>query len=163
MSNLTKYSSGLRSFFEENAKTVLKQPNSCLKYPFVDPGSVYDGNLWDWDSFWAVYALFSLVNTSGDHKLGELVVEHAKGNIRNFFDHQLEDGYIPMMIEESDLPEPYLIMKHKEGVILNMMKPFLCHQIALISGFCNDFDWFCGYVANMERYFACCRSVLLQR
>ena len=46
-------------------------------------------------------------------------------------------------------------MKHKEGVILNMMKPFLCHQIALISGFCNDFDWFCGYVANMERYFAC--------
>ena len=61
-----------------------KQPNSCLKYPFVDPGSVYDGNLWDWDSFWAVYALFSLVNSSGDQELRDLVVNHAKGNIQSF-------------------------------------------------------------------------------
>jgi len=155
VSSLAKYSALLRSFFENNAKTILKQPNSCLKYPFVDPGSIYDGNLWDWDSFWAVYALFSLVNTNGDQQLKGQIIEHAKGNIHNFFDHQLADGYIPMMIEESDLPEPYLIMKHKEGAILNMMKPFLCHQIALISGFCNDFDWYRGYVDNMERYFSC--------
>lgn len=59
MDRLEKYSELLHAYFRENARTVLKQPNSCLKYPFVDPGSVYDGNLWDWDSFWAVYALFS--------------------------------------------------------------------------------------------------------
>lgn len=155
MDRLEKYSELLHAYFRENARTVLKQPNSCLKYPFVDPGSVYDGNLWDWDSFWAVYALFSLVNSSGDQELRDLVVNHAKGNIQNFFDHQLEDGYIPMMIEESDLPEPYLIMKHKEGAVLNMMKPFLCHQIALISGFCSDYGWYRCYVDGMERYFAC--------
>lgn len=155
MNQLQEYEVNLRKFFEANVDKVLKQPNSCLKYPFVDPGSVYNGNLWDWDSFWAVYALFSLVTTNGDDQMRELVITHAKGNIYNFFDHQLEDGYIPMMIEESDLPEPYLIMKHKDGAILNMMKPFLCHQIALISGFCNDYEWARDYVENIERYFKC--------
>lgn len=152
---LDKYSGLLHEYFMANARTVLKQPNSCLKYPFVDPGSVYDGNLWDWDSFWAVYALFSLANSTGDREFRDLAVTHAKGNIHNFFDHQLEDGYIPMMIEESELSEPYLVMKHKEGAVLNMMKPFLCHQMALISGFCDDYEWYRPYVDNLERYFAC--------
>ncbi|HHT35689.1 MAG: trehalase family glycosidase [Candidatus Wallacebacter cryptica] len=155
MSSLADYQTKLREFFEANVDTVLKSPNSCLKHPFVDPGSVYDGNLWDWDSFWAVYALFGLVNHKGDPDLKERVLKHAKGNIHNFFDYQLEDGYIPMMIEESDLPEPYLIMKRKQGAVLNMMKPFLCHQIALISGFAGDFEWMRAYADNIERYFAC--------
>ena len=34
-----------------------------------------------------------------------------------------------MMIEESELPEPYLIMKRKEGVSLNMMKPFYASKL----------------------------------
>ena len=46
-------------------------------------------------------------------------------------------------------------MKHKEGAVLNMMKPFLCHQMALISGFCDDYEWYRPYVDNLERYFAC--------
>lgn len=151
--NVQKYEQMLRGFFRGNIERVLKQPNSCLKYPFVDPGSVYNGNLWDWDSFWAVYALFSLC--ADDPSQRELIIKHAKGNIYNFFDHQLADGYIPMMIEETELPEPYLIMKHKEGAILNMMKPFLCLQIGLISGYCQDYTWAAEYEDNLERYFAC--------
>ncbi|WP_276357066.1 hypothetical protein [Cohnella caldifontis] len=57
---------------------------------------------------------------------------HSKGNVRNFLDCQTEDGYIPMMVatldRNSDLPEPYLIQKCKEGFITNMRKPFLCQQ-----------------------------------
>lgn len=122
MNEYQHYEQLILEYFKNNADRVLKQPNTCLKHPFVDPGSVYDGNLWDWDSFWAVHALFALMETEAQK---ELVIKHAKGNILNFFDYQLEDGYLPMMIEESELPEPYLIMKHKEGIILNMMKPFL--------------------------------------
>lgn len=153
-----EYVNMLKKYFESKVSGVLKQPNECLKYPFVDPGSIYDGNLWDWDSFWAVYSLLNTVDDTGDREAcaaKELYIKHAKGNIMNFFHFQLEDGYIPMMVEKSDLPEPYLIQKHKEGLIMNMHKPFLCQQICLISGFCGDFSWMASYEGNLEKYFEC--------
>jgi len=148
----------LKRYFESKASGVLKQPNECLKYPFIDPGSVYDGNLWDWDSFWAAYALFNTVCDAENDEiraLKELYIKHAKGNIMNFFHFQLDDGYIPMMVEKSDLPEPYLILKHKEGLIMNMHKPFLCQQICLISSFSGDYSWIMPYEAKLEKYFEC--------
>lgn len=148
----------LRNYFGNKASGVLKQPNECLKYPFIDPGSIYDGNLWDWDSFWAAYALFNTV-PEGDSaewaQAKELYLKHAKGNIMNFFHFQLEDGYIPMMVEKSELSEPYLILKHKDGTIMNMHKPFLCQQICLISGFSGDWSWIEPYENNLEKYFEC--------
>ena len=83
------------------------------------------------------------------------LIEHAKGNVRNFFDHQLEDGYIPMMIEVADWPEPYLNMKHKEGILMNMHKPFLCSQICLISDYIGDYLWAEGFFQGIEKYFVC--------
>lgn len=155
-----KYMSLIQKYVLEQLPFVLKKPNDCFKHPFIDPGSVYDGNLWDWDTFWATY---SLLNAAGEPGAGSpeaenlrlRILEHAKGNIHNFFDYQLEDGYIPMMVEKSDLPEPYLIMKHKQGHILNMHKPFLCQQICLISGYSGDFGWMGCYEQNLERYFEC--------
>ena len=41
-----------------------EEPNRMMKHPFIDPGSVYEGNLWDWDSFWASYALLNLATDS---------------------------------------------------------------------------------------------------
>lgn len=148
----SRYEKRIREYILKDIHKTLKNPNDYLKYPFVDPGSVYDGNLWDWDSFWAVYALLHLAESEEEKNL---YVKHAKGNIYNFFDHQLEDGYIPMMIEKTDLPEPYLNLKHKEGVVMNMHKPFLCQQIRLISNFCGDFTWVKEYFKNIEKYFAC--------
>ena len=71
----------------------------------------------------------------------ERVLVHARGNVMNFFDHQAADGYIPMMIEVAQWPEPYLLMMRKRGVHMNMHKPFLCQQIALISRFTGDWSW----------------------
>ena len=71
----TRYADELQKFVMDHTSDVLKQPRSFIRYPFIDPGSVYDGNVWDWDTYW---------------------------------------------------PEPYLNMKHKEGVLMNMHKPFLC-------------------------------------
>ncbi|WP_211350271.1 hypothetical protein [Paenibacillus anaericanus] len=50
----------LRKFISEQAEGCLKGPAHYLKYPFIDPGSVYSANLWDWDSFWSTYALLNL-------------------------------------------------------------------------------------------------------
>lgn len=156
----THYEELLTGHIIEAASRILKEPNGCLHYPFVNPGSVYEGNLWDWDSFWAVYGLLNLAkkierqHAGFDRKLDTYLV-YAKGNVQNFFDHQLDDGYIPMMITTKDRKEPYLNTKHKEGVIMNMHKPFLCQQIDLISTYGCDFSWVEEYYDNIERYFTC--------
>ncbi|WP_055109133.1 MGH1-like glycoside hydrolase domain-containing protein [Paenibacillus ihumii] len=142
----------LRNFIAEQAEGCLKEPAHYLKYPFIDPGSVYSANLWDWDSFWSAYAL---LNLEGSLLPVGAVTPYAKGNIHNFFDHQQEDGYIPMMIEKGKTEEPYLICKRKEGFKLNMHKPFLSQHIALVSGHCGDYEWARPYIEGLEKYFGC--------
>lgn len=148
------YRDAVSEFVQRNLNGVLKQPRSFIRYPFVDPGSVYNGNVWDWDTFWSVYGLFGMAEELTDEENARILL-HAKGNIFNFLDHQLEDGYIPMMIEVADWPEPYLNMKHKEGVLMNMMKPFLCQQIDLIARRAWDYGWIAGAIDQLEKYFAC--------
>ena len=138
----------------DNIDSVLKQPRSFIRYPFIDPGSVYDGNVWDWDTYWSVYGLLGLADAMPKSVL-ERVLVHAKGNVQNFMDHQMEDGYIPMMIEVANWPEPYLVMMRKRGVRMNMHKPFLCGQICMISRFTGDWSWASGFEDGLERYFAC--------
>lgn len=101
MGNLQKYEDALRSYVIDHTEQVLKQPRSFIRYPFIDPGSVYDGNIWDWDTFWSVYGFLNLADEYHDPSMKGCLIEHAKGNVYNFLDHQLEDGYIPMMIEVS--------------------------------------------------------------
>lgn len=145
----------LYQFIEENADKVFKDPVSFIKYPFIDPGSVYDGNVWDWDTYWSVYGLICFAKYKDDPAFTKKLIKHAKGNIYNFLDHQLEDGYIPMMIEVADWERPYLNMKHEEGILMNMHKPFLCQQIKLISEFIEDYEWIRPYVGQLRKYFSC--------
>ncbi len=146
-------------YVEANVETVLKKPVGFIKYPFIDPGSVYDGNVWDWDTYWSVYGLLPLTDRFKDPTLKERIIEHARGNVLNFFDHQLEDGYIPMMIEnklfDKQLEEPYLNIQHRNGYLMNMHKPFLCQQIDLISDFIGNYDWVAKYMQNLLKYFEC--------
>lgn len=151
---MADYEMLIRKFVKENVRQVLKNPRSFIRYPFIDPGSVYDGNVWDWDTFWSVYGFLNLADEF-DAELREKLIEYAKGNVYNFLDHQLEDGYIPMMIEVAQWPEPYLNMRHREGVLMNMHKPFLCGQICLISGYTGDYGWFAESLEPLDRYFAC--------
>ena len=152
--NYQKYAEKIKEFVKENIETVLKEPHAFIKYPFIDPGSVYDGNVWDWDTYWSVYGLLAMMEDF-DTEIQRKIIQHAKGNVLNFFDHQLEDGYIPMMIEVSNWPEPYLNMKRKEGVRMNMHKPFLCAQIVLISEYIGEYEWVKEYIGNLKKYFEC--------
>lgn len=155
MEDLRKQEDLLRSFVMEHTEQVLKEPRSFIRYPFIDPGSVYNGNVWDWDTFWSAYGFLNLADRYRDPAMKGRLIEHAKGNVYNFLDHQLDDGYIPMMIEVAKWPEPYLNRKHKEGVPMNMHKPFLCSQICLISDFIGDYGWITPHVTALERYFTC--------
>lgn len=161
----------LRHFFIDSIPKVLKQPTGFLKHPFVDPGSIYSGNLWDWDSYWAVYALLNLVGKpsmqevragdSFDFALRDRILRHARGNVLNFLDLQMEDGYIPMMVCKQPVvnEEPYLIGRHREGVVMNMHKPFLCQQIGVISNYQGDYGWTAPMLESLKRYFDCYERV----
>lgn len=144
----------IERFVLENIGNVMKQPRGFIRYPFIDPGSVYDGNVWDWDTYWSVYGLLGMADVLNKETLDEVLV-HAKGNVQNFLDHQLDDGYIPMMIEVADWPEPYLNLMRKKGVKMNMHKPFLCGQIAMISKFTGDWSWAADFYEQLEKYFEC--------
>ena len=154
------YSKIILNYIKENLTTVLKPPVGFIRYPFIDPGSVYDGNVWDWDTYWSVYALLPLSKELKDKALRERIIEHAKGNVLNMLDFQLSDGYIPMMIEnklfDKRLSEPYLNIQHKNGVTMNMHKPFLCQQIALISKDIGDYTWIDEIkLEKLKKYFFC--------
>lgn len=152
---MEQYINELKSYFISKAEAVLKSPRGFIRYPFIDPGSIYGGNLWDWDSYWSVYGLLNLFSRAEDQLFCQKILVHARGNVRNFLDHQLVDGYIPMMIEITDLPEPYLNFKHKQGKIMNMHKPFLCMQAELISASDGDYQWIYSHLESLEKYFAC--------
>lgn len=146
----------LREYVIAKVDGTLRPPNRMMKYPFIDPGSVYEGNLWDWDSFWAAYALLRLAQgQEPGREKRERFIAHARGNVLNFLDYQLPDGYIPMMIQEKDFPEPYLIRKHREGVVLNMHKPFLCQQIHLVSEASGSSGWIKARFNQVEAYLEC--------
>jgi len=149
-----RYAQEIKDYVAGHVKGLLKEPHAFIRHPFIDPGSVYDGNLWDWDTYWSVYGLFGIMDSFSE-ELKEKILVHARGNVRNFMDHQLEDGYIPMMIEVDRWPEPYLNMKHKEGMLMNMHKPFLCQQMRLISEFQGDYSWTREYLDGLKAYFDC--------
>ena len=153
-----KYYDLILNYVVNNAERMFQPANRRFKYPFIDPSSVYEGSLWDWDSFWAVYSLAACQEATGNLNFNKKLIEAAEGNVKNFFDYQLEDGYIPMMVNDDKLDEgwePYLIRKHKEGMVLNMHKPFLCQQACLVSGLKKSFNWLQDYIGQLEKYFEC--------
>jgi putative isomerase len=155
MENRTDYEL-IKDYLMNNLSRVLKNPHGCIKHPFIDPGSVYNGNLWDWDTFWTVYTLVNISeNVDKRDEPKKVLIDHSQGNVLNFLEFQLEDGYIPMMVESNDDSEPYLIKKHKDGIILNMHKPFLCQQICLVSGLKGEYEWIKNYLHKLESYFQC--------
>lgn len=148
----------IRDYFAKNLPRVMKEPHDCFAHPFIDPGSIYEGNLWDWDTFWTVYAMANVVDDAFmGPEFRQKFEEHAKGNVLNFLSFQMEDGYIPMMVSADYFgeQEPYLLAKHRQGQVLNMHKPFLCQQACLVSGIAGSYDWILGRLPQLERYFEC--------
>lgn len=137
----------IKEYFLRNAHRVLKKPVGELCYPFLDPGSGYEGDLWDWDSYFTAKALCAAFATCSDMEMKaagcsrEIVAAHIKGCVQNFLAAQEGDGYIPIMLSGNGLFAGYFHAEHEKGVPLNQHKPFLC-QAALQAGeFANDYGW----------------------
>lgn len=153
---MQKYFDAVKKFIKENALKMLKVSDGVFKHPFIDPGAGYENNLWDWDSYWSATALFEFCEYFKKDKdfnykeIKEKVITHAKGNILNFFDLQLDDGFIAMVTTANGLFASLLKDEYLSGKVINQHKPFLCKGVLNASRISNDYNWF--DTAPLEKY-----------
>jgi len=92
----------LVTYFSGAAPRLLRPAQGVLRYPSISPslpGKAHSTQLWDWDTYSTARGLFRLARLTGDKDLHRNVSEHARGSLLNFFDHQSEDGRIPIMMD----------------------------------------------------------------
>lgn len=136
----------LENYIRGHLADVCRPAGGLFAHPFLDPGSIYHANLWDWDSFWTVYGILT---TAGPDPV---FMEHARGNVLNFLSVQAPDGYIPMYLSREPEFGDYLLRRHRAGKPANMHKPFLCQQALLISLATDDVSWIRPHLMSLEKY-----------
>lgn len=145
---MEKYTQLIENYIFSKVPRVLKNPYKAIEYPFIDPGEGYEGNLWDWDSYFTAYALFLLVKKYGEERPAragipaEKAEEHAKGCVKNFLAAQCADGYVPVMMTGDGEFCDFFVREHNRGVKVNQTKPFLCQAALNACEFSEDYSWF---------------------
>lgn len=135
-------------WFKERAFNMIRPPFDKMKYSFIDPGTQYDGQLWDWDSYFSAKALMAICEYFKDDKdfdyknKKQSVINSAKGSVKTFLSIQLPDGYIPIMTNNIRLNDGLWIGIHEKKDEDNQHKPFLCQATLAVSKYSNDYDWF---------------------
>ena len=51
-------------FILSTFQDTLKEQSGELHYPYISPGGPYATNLWDWASYWTLYAIFKTYDRS---------------------------------------------------------------------------------------------------
>ena len=107
--------------------TTFKESQGVLRHPYISPGGPYSTQLWDWDSYWVAYAALKIAGKMRLPDLKRQVETYALGSLRNFFDHQGQDGSLPIMSDPTDA-DWFDSLKSPDN---NMAKPFF-GQFALL-------------------------------
>ncbi len=135
----------VEEYFKKNSFNMIVEPYERLKYPYIDPGQQYGGDLWDWDSYFSAVGLAEICEYFKDdaefnyeYKKKKLT-EAAKGCVLNFLGTQLDDGFIPIVINDNMLTDGSWIDNHDMD---NQHKPFLCQSALNACKLAGDYDWF---------------------
>ena len=143
-----EYQKIVENYFRDSAFDMIAPSMGSMNHPFVDPGPQYRGQLWDWDSYFSVRALIDICEYFKDDPTfdyetrSRAVGEAAKGCVKIFLDTQLEDGFIPIMINSKQLESGKWAENHRTINNENQHKPFLCQSALQASKYTNDFEWF---------------------
>ena len=145
----------LRQYFLSHARQLLRAPSGVLRFPSISPSlpkATYSADLWDWDTLWTTRGLLSLGQPANDTTLQADILVHAQGSLANFFDHQSDDGRIPMLITTKEV-DPLGCLRgprpHKE----NQAKPVLAQLALLIADKAGDSKWFEPYFEKLDRFY----------
>lgn len=135
----------VEEYFKKNAFNMIVEPYEKIKYPFIDPGQQYGGDLWDWDSYFSAVGMAEICeyfkdDADFDYEYNKKrLIDAAQGCVKNFLDIQLEDGFIPIVINDDILTKGIWIKNHEKE---NQHKPFLCQSALNASKISGDYSWF---------------------
>ena len=108
-------------FILSTFQDTLKEPSGELHHPYISPGGPYATNLWDWDSYWTLYAIFKTYDRRGNAAGIEALRKYARGTLLNFLEHQGKDGALPIELMLTDA-DRFDCLKSADN---NMAKPFI--------------------------------------
>lgn len=120
----------LRQHILNSFPATRHEPMGCLKHPYLVPGAGYAHCLWDWDSLWTAVANYQMLrepDCPATLTKAE-ITRHAQGCLDNYFEHQAEDGAMPIMI----VPENPDYFQCRERPECNMAKPVFATFAELI-------------------------------
>ncbi len=107
--------------------STFKEAAGILKHPYISPGGPYSTQLWDWDSYWVAYAALKAADKFELQEFKKEAGKYALGSLLNYFDHQGQDGSIPILLDPTDADW----FDSKKSPDNNMAKPFI-GQFALL-------------------------------
>lgn len=142
--------SGLR-ILREAANSLLRPATGELKNDFLVPGSIYQAEQWDWDSYWMARGMFSLASLLDDKPFHQDIVRHSQGCLYNLFEHQASNGTLPIMMR-ADNPDMFGCLD-ANGAEVNQAKPVIGQFVRLISEQINDYIWFNPYLTSLARFY----------
>lgn len=149
-------SAQLLNYFGKTAPQLLRPAEGILVHPSIAcslPGKQYSTNLWDWDTYWTTRGLFRFAKISNDSDLRKNVGDHAIGSFTNFFDHQSDEGRIPMLIDVHSA-DPLGYLKKDRPKSQNQAKPVFGQLALLIANETGSVDWLAPQFDKLLRFYA---------
>jgi putative isomerase len=149
-------SAQLLAYFGKTAPQLLRAAEGILVHPSIAcslPGKQYSTNLWDWDTYWTARGLFRFATISNDPAFRAKVGEHAIGSFINFFDHQSDEGRIPMLIDVHSA-DPLGCLKPDRPKSQNQAKPVFGQLALLVADELGSVDWLAPQFDKLLRFYA---------
>ena len=122
-----------------NYKKMLREPDGCLKYKFIVPGSVYSNTLWDWDCWLTDVALSQFVKDD--------IKEYEIGCVLNYLENMDSKGRIHIFIDGKFSKERY-----ENWGETNIHKPCLAQHAAFIIKKYNDAEWLAPHFEKLCKF-----------
>lgn len=132
-------------------ETILRPAQGLLRHSFFVPGGLFHDELWDWDSFWIAKGVFGF-REKLDTGLQASFLGHAIGAWKNFFDHQGDNGAVPIMVK-SDNPD-FFGCTSEDGEEKNQAKPVFGQFALEICNVMGDFTWMEPYFERLLQFYA---------
>jgi len=145
----------LLGYFGKTAPQLLRPAEGLLAQPSIAcslPGKRYATNLWDWDTYWTARGLFRFAGIAQDTALRKQVGEHGIGSFINFFDHQSDEGRIPMLIDVHSA-DPLGCLKADRPKSQNQAKPVFGQLALLIADETGAVDWLAPHFDKLLRFY----------
>ena len=132
--------SNILAYAQKNYKKIFREPGGLLPFRFIVPGSIYDDELWDWDSWLTNVALRQFVK--------EDFSEYERGCIFNFLENMDDAGRIPIYVTPNKTnPSPERIAN------ANIHKPCLAqHAAFLIKNDGGNAEWLRSRFPKLKKF-----------